>query len=105
MSESLEKTAEKKQHSLEDVGTRYEHLQDHYEGLVAAAESLKKRANTPEAKATLIKITQAAEVMKATIDSYAGLTDTTFEYKMYRLLKSIPKDPNAIEGGRGTALI
>lgn len=90
---------------LSDWGTRYEHLQDHLESLEACVEALKGRIYSADDKARLIKISAAADVMRATIDSYADINDTVSEYKLYRMLNGIPKDPAEIEGGRGTPLV
>ena len=95
---------QKPEPQLTDIGTRYQHLQDHYEALEACIEVLKSRGMySIDDKQRLIKLTVAAEVMRSTIDSYAGLNDSTGEYALYRTINSIGK-PETIEGGRGTPL-
>jgi hypothetical protein len=90
---------------LSDVGTRGQHLLDHCESLEAVVEILKKRgAFSPADKERLIKLTVAAEVLKLTLDTYVGVNDKGNEFKLYQLLKDIPKDAASIEGGRGTPL-
>lgn len=93
-----------KEYLLSDVGTRYEHLQDHLDSLNACVDVLKDRVHSATDKARLIKLAAAADVMRATIDAYADIGGTVNEYKLYRLLNTIPKDLAAIEGGRGTPL-
>ncbi len=96
---------QQKEPELTDIGTRYEHLQEHLDALEACVEALKSRAHGPETRQRLMKLTIAAEVMRATIDSYAGVNANANEYALYRLLNSIPEHPENIEGGRGTPLI
>jgi hypothetical protein len=94
-----------KELTLEDVGTRYQHLNDHYEFLEAVISDLLARPNAgPQEKQVAIKLRNAADIVKSTIDSYAGLNDSKAEFGLYRLINGIPKDPNTVEGGRGTPL-
>ena len=95
---------EKKEASLQDIGTRYEHLNDHYEALEICVDVLSKRLFTDKDKQKLHKLTIAAEVMRDTIDSYMGHNRETSEYTLYKVLNGIPKDPAQVEGGRGTPL-
>ena len=95
----------KPKQQLSDIGTRLEHLTDHCESLEAVLEVLKTRGiRGPADNERLTKISIAAEVMRLTLDTYLGVTDKSNEYKVYQLLKDIPKDPSQIEGGRGTPL-
>jgi hypothetical protein len=97
---------QKQEPQLTDYGTRYEHLQDHYEALEACVEVLKSRGlYSIDDKQRLSKLTIAAEVMRNTIDSYAGMNSTESEYALYKVLNSIPEHPENIEGGRGTPLV
>ena len=91
--------------TLNDVGTRYDHLKEHLDGLVTAIEALKLRARSRENNERLLKLTLAAEVLQGTLDAYSGLNDPRGEFYLYRLFNGIPKNPEEIEGGRGTPLI
>jgi hypothetical protein len=97
----------KKIELFDDIGTRIEHLAAHADALEACAELLKARSQySPSDKERYLKVSIAAEVTRATVDSYTGVNDKNkLEYDTYRLLKDIPKDPCSIEGGRGTPLI
>jgi hypothetical protein len=98
-------TDSKKEISLSDVGTRYEHLQEHCDSLEACVAVLKaKGIYSQNDKERLAKLTAAFEVTRATLDAFTGINESTTEYSLYRLLNSIPKDPEAVEGGRGTPL-
>ena len=92
-----------KEPSLEDVGTRYEHLRAHYESLTACVESLEARG-VPISDPRLYKLAFAAEVVELTIDAYAGYQNQNTEYSLYKLINSIPEKGDLVEGGRGTPL-
>jgi len=94
----------KKEYSLEDIGTRFEHLNDHFEALEVCIDVLSKRIFTDSDRQRLMKITMASEVLRDTIDSYMGQNKDTNEYALYKVLNGIPKDPAQVEGGRGTPL-
>lgn len=91
--------------TLNDIGTRYEHLKDHLDGLLTAVERLKTNSYTQADKDRLIKLSVAAEVLQSTIDAFAGFNDPRAEYYLYRVCNDIPKKPEEIEGGRGTPLL
>ncbi len=94
-----------KEPTLNDIGTRYTHLNDHYEALEAIITSMLTRPHLgPAEKGVLIKLRNAADVIKSTIDSYAGLGSSSAEFALYRLVNSVPDKPELIEGGRGTPL-
>ena len=91
--------------TLNDIGTRYEHLKEHYEALEAVANRLQARnALSVEDKQRLIKLTIAAEVTKQTLDAFLGLSGANLEYMMYRIVKSVPKNADDIPSERGTPL-
>ena len=91
--------------TLNDIGTRYEHLKDHLYGLTVSIDILKGRYQTLATKERLNKLVFAAEVLQLTIDSFAGFNDQKVEYYLYKTLNSIPKNPEEIVGGRETPLI
>ena len=83
----------KPKQQLSDIGTRLEHLTDHCEGLEAVLEVLNARGiRGPADKERLVKISNAAEVMRLTLDTYLGVTDKSNEFKVYQLIKDIPKE-------------
>jgi uncharacterized protein YyaL (SSP411 family) len=92
--------------TMDDIGTRLEHLTAHAEALEACAEILKARSQySPSDKERYLKIAIAAEVTRATVDTVTGVNNKQeLEFKLYKILKDIPKDPSQIEGGRGTPL-
>jgi hypothetical protein len=101
----MEQEQKAPEQTLEDIGTRYQHLLDHCEALEACVEVLRSRGvYTPADKERLVKISIAAEVARATVDTYTGIKAPTAEYALYRMLKNIPKNPESIVGGRGTPL-
>jgi hypothetical protein len=95
-----------KEPSLEDVGTRFEHLQDHFDSLAAVIDVMKRRQYlSANDKQKIVHLQIAADVMRATIDSYAGWTDSRTEYALYRIINGVSVKPEEIQGGRGTPLI
>ena len=94
-----------KEPSLDDVGTRYDHLREHYEALMEVCGSLLRRpALSVEDKQRLVKLTMASEVVKGTLDAWMGLSTTNVDYMMYRMLKTVPKNADDIPSERGTPL-
>ena len=94
-----------KEPSLEDIGTRYKHLTDHYEAIEAVLTALLARPNPgAKEKEVALKLQHAADITKTTIDTFAGLHNQSVEFQLYRLVNSVPKDPETVEGGRGTPL-
>lgn len=91
--------------TLNDIGTRFEHLQDHYEALIACIEIMEQRKYISKADTERItKMKMAAEVVRGVIDAYSGYSESNVQYKLYHLLSNIPVNPEHIEGGRGTPL-
>ena len=91
-----------KEPTADDIGTRLEHLQDHREALEAIVDILKKQARPDPAR--LAKFIAALEVINVTVDAYSGYREAPTEYQLYRLINSVPKKGDEIEGGRGTPL-
>jgi hypothetical protein len=92
--------------TLQDIGTRYQHLLEHYEALEAVVDILKSKDYLSQIeKVKLIKLSTAAEVTRATIDAYAGFNDSPGQYSLYHLIENLPLRGEVIEGGRGTPLI
>jgi hypothetical protein len=92
--------------TMDDIGTRLEHLTAHAEALEACAEILKARSQySPADNERYLKIAIAAEVTRATVDTVTGVNDKSkLEFALYKMLKDIPKDATSIDGGRGTPL-
>lgn len=96
---------EKKEPSLDDIGTRFEHLSDYADALEACADILEKKGlKNQNDQQRYIKFRVAYEVIRTTIDSFSGYSDSRVEYQLYKMLHSIPSEANKIEGGRGTEL-
>lgn len=97
---------EPKTPTLDDVGTRYEHLQDHLEGLEAARDRLLSRGGnlSLDEKQRLVAITIAADVTRKTVEAFMGLNNTNVDYQLYRILSSVPAKADDIPGERGTPL-
>lgn len=90
---------------LTDIGTRYQHYCDYRDGLEICIGIIRSRGlNSPADHERLIKFSIALEVVNSTIDSFAGLKDGRTEYRLYRQVDTIPTNPEAIPGGRGTPL-
>ena len=108
MSEQPEQR-EQKIPSLNDVGTRYEHLKDHLEALEFVRDRLVAKGDNGMSYSDKVRLTQivvAIEVLKKTVDAFLGITsDTTIEYQLYRLLNSVPAKAEDIPSERGTPLI
>ena len=101
--------SEQKAPSLNDVGTRHQHLQDHLEALECVRDRMMERGQGRLSyleKQKLLEIAIAANVLQKTIDAFLGIgTDTSTEYQLYKLLNSVPKKADDIPNERGTPLI
>ena len=96
---------EPKEPSLDDVGTRYQHLKDLQTVMEAVMDRVKERpVLTPEQAQKLMEFAVATQVIKSVIDSMSGINGYMEEYKLYQLLNKIPDNPEEIQGGRGTPL-
>lgn len=91
--------------SLNDIGTRYDHLRDYAEALDACAKRLEDRGvKTPSDQGKLLKFQIASEVIKSTLDAQSGYNGSSTEYSLYKLLNGIPDKGDQVQGGRGTEL-
>jgi hypothetical protein len=97
---------ESKPLSLNDIGTRYEHLMDLKGAIDSVIQILKdKKHLNPDDMQKLLEFQIMAQGIQLTIDSIARYTNYMEEYKLYKTIDSIPSDPAVIEGGRGTPLL
>lgn len=87
--------------TLDDVGTRYQHLKDladSWEATIAIITE-RKPVNTPEQRQKLAKICIAYEILNITIDSFAEYHDPDKQYTLYRTIESVPMLPVELTGG------
>lgn len=91
--------------SMNDVGTRYEHLKDFLDSLYACIGRMEERGvKTNSDQGKMLKLQIAADVMKSTLDAQVGYNASNTEYQLYKMIDSIPAKAESIEGGRGTPL-
>jgi hypothetical protein len=91
--------------SLEDVGTRYDHLMDLKGAIELVIERIKeKNVISPVDTQKLFEFTVMARGIQTVLDSMSGLNGYIVEYQLYKMLNNIPTDPTKIEGERGTPL-
>lgn len=92
--------------NLNDIGTRYQHLNDYRDSLEFAVKMLQDRGlHSLSDKQRFMKFTAAHEAVSITIDAFAGLKEKGADYYMYKLLNSVPKDAETVPSERGTPLI
>jgi hypothetical protein len=93
----------KRNFSLQDVGTRYEHLYDLLELYECAYEILMgKPVRSQEESAQVYELKYAIKLLRKVLESVADMDRKMFDLR--RTILSLPKNPLMIEGGRGTPL-
>jgi len=91
-------------HTLDDEGTRYQHYHELLDRWEEGLEIMNKYSYVNEVdKKKKEKLEAAVELLRTQIEVLANYGNN----EIYALteIDKLPKDPSAIKGGRGTALI
>lgn len=84
------------QKTLSDIGTRYEHFRDFADTLETGIDVLQKKAEANKNRLTiednekLVKMLITYEIINRTIDVMSKVKDDITEYKLFRMVDSIP---------------
>lgn len=87
-----------------DIGTRYEHLMEYKESLETCVGLLEKRGSTIISKERIGKLNTAIEILSATLDAFSGYKDQSTEFRLYKLINTVPAGKEGIIELGGTPL-
>lgn len=91
--------------TLNDIGTRFDHLMELKDAFEICIEIIKKKQYIDNIDAQkLIEFSICAKGIQVTIDSLSGYHSNETDFVLYKLINSVPKDPSMVDGDSGTPL-